>query len=1107
MPDLDYDGKTAELAGLWDEYNTAQIRSLTKDTTRRTELLRECIESVLTDWLSDVWSVTYEFQTEFELVHKCLRFAANTVAKVANTKHSACDCFCSTYNLFLTLERVKSKGSVNVFHLRGIESFYLPLLWVWRDLILTMLTYGQERHKKHLPEMLDNIRRVVGWAGLEYLPNGGIKFDDHDETYGPAYRSKWLKKHRNTIETLTPRSAPKQPEYWSAAIKASMPDLLACVDMQMLDYFNEHPDQALYRRILRMTTPSRREAVKQQLHRTLHDYAYLSPDCFAVALDIFTQDRVFEKVSELLFKGAHILCPCDTPIYQRAVAALAYELTRPSSAMDPVLQRREYLDKLLAIIEKDLLDTALSIHARLLYVFSGLDDEEHAKELQNILGLQPGSATRQSRLKAWIAAVAMPKPLDWRAAAATVLGLPLPLPSNLSTNVQGEPDKSDMDEMGFGSNEILGLYVEPTFPIEILDGRDTPIPGDLQDLMDILKPQMTRRFMGWVGALKDLPRCMVPLSHVYHETVARMPFLVGDDVTEQMEDWISQKSPHDRYIEDAIRVLHTFVDMFVEIEKQDAEMQARAEVKDLVKAAVAAGFRGPACSLPAVSSVMDRLTKAELELLGAEELRQLVWQLQGRLADRDAAGDANSTVSKVKIEAANSSFDKENEPEVIDLTSDGPDEPGPSIRQPRRPLSHEHRAQNISAKRRSTMFDDLPRSKKLKVDVEDRINFDGDTVSRHASPQTNAMAGPSTLKIKQTDSPAAASILEPFPDDTSVGIPESPLSEIAEDDPEEDEVTHGREESPFSDENSSRWKRADEAWTSASTALKFKKKYDEDRITLQNRIDAVGRDPFPIALDPAIRNAGVSRDFMSAVYGSSPQGTFPTISPDKLAMHGLNDFMYINTEFNPFAPQEPGETALFFIAGLIDGKVWPPLSRVFVKKEVGQWVYMGQYKVEEMQPLSAEEWLLQSDIVRNTWVREIFKSKWGRQIRATIIFRQKKKRDLTKEELAKMLKSNDHFCGTSIPEIQKVFDEGKQSLEVMTMKCMDYDEAFQRRIIAKFAAWPGRSGSKKVTQTKVRARRPQTHRMARAPASEAESDASTGSAVDESEQGDRQSNM
>ncbi|KAA1478448.1 hypothetical protein DENSPDRAFT_845599 [Dentipellis sp. KUC8613] len=596
MPDLDYDGKTAELAGLWDGYNAAQIRGLNKDATRRAELLRECIESVLTDWLNDIWSVAYEFQTEFELVHKCLKFAADTVGKVATTKHSACDCFCSTYNLILTLERRKSKGSVCMFHLRSIESFYLPLLWVWRDMILTMLSYGQERHKKLLPEMLDDIRRAVGWGGLEYLSNGGIKFDDHDETYGPACESEWLREHRRSIETLTPRLAPNRPEYWSAAIKASMPDLLACIDAQMLDYFNEHPDQALYRRILRMTTPSRREAVENQLRRTLYDYAYLSSDCFAVALDLFTQDRVFDKVFELLFKGAHLLRLRDKPIYQHAVTALALECRQPSSMLDTVLPRKELPGILLAIVEKELLDTVRSIHVHLLYVFSGLDNKVHAKELQNILGLQPGSPTRQSRLEAWIAAVATSQTLDWRVVAAMALGSPLPLRSYLSTNVQGESDEFDefdeadefdegdesdydTDDTDFASNAIPGLEVEPVVRIQTLDRRDALIPEDLQDLADILKPEIHHRFVEWVQVLRELPCCTDTVSRVYQEMISRMSFLASGDVVEGLANRISKMSSHDTYIVHAIRNLRTFV---VSME--------RDRIKNSAKAAVVAGF-------------------------------------------------------------------------------------------------------------------------------------------------------------------------------------------------------------------------------------------------------------------------------------------------------------------------------------------------------------------------------------------------------------------------------------------------------------------------------------------------------------------------------------
>ncbi|KAA1465918.1 hypothetical protein DENSPDRAFT_876092 [Dentipellis sp. KUC8613] len=81
MPDLNYDGMLKEINGLWAAYSAEEIRAITKDTTRCDAFLREILASVAA-WISDIWSVACEFMENFELAHRCLRLAAETVAAV-----------------------------------------------------------------------------------------------------------------------------------------------------------------------------------------------------------------------------------------------------------------------------------------------------------------------------------------------------------------------------------------------------------------------------------------------------------------------------------------------------------------------------------------------------------------------------------------------------------------------------------------------------------------------------------------------------------------------------------------------------------------------------------------------------------------------------------------------------------------------------------------------------------------------------------------------------------------------------------------------------------------------------------------------------------------
>ena len=132
--------------------------------------------------------------------------------------------------------------------------------------------------------------------------------------------------------------------------------------------------------------------------------------------------------------------------------------------------------------------------------------------------------------------------------------------------------------------------------------------------------------------------------------------------------------------------------------------------------------------------------------------------------------------------------------------------------------------------------------------------------------------------------------------------------------------------------------------------------------TVFERITAIGHELYPIILEKAISDISFSREFISHIYGGNTQQTFPQIKRERLASHGLNDFMFPNLSFNPHAPQLPGSPGLFFTTGDSDNPgEWPTVQRVISRIKSGEWLYVGQYKLAPVAPLTKEEWATQDN--------------------------------------------------------------------------------------------------------------------------------------------------
>lgn len=81
MPKLDYTTKRTELEGLLNEIERDQKQSqYTKERSAREKLFEETIDSLST-WVNDIWSVTFEYRTNFRLAHQCLLLAAEILCR------------------------------------------------------------------------------------------------------------------------------------------------------------------------------------------------------------------------------------------------------------------------------------------------------------------------------------------------------------------------------------------------------------------------------------------------------------------------------------------------------------------------------------------------------------------------------------------------------------------------------------------------------------------------------------------------------------------------------------------------------------------------------------------------------------------------------------------------------------------------------------------------------------------------------------------------------------------------------------------------------------------------------------------------------------------
>ena len=131
------------------------------------------------------------------------------------------------------------------------------------------------------------------------------------------------------------------------------------------------------------------------------------------------------------------------------------------------------------------------------------------------------------------------------------------------------------------------------------------------------------------------------------------------------------------------------------------------------------------------------------------------------------------------------------------------------------------------------------------------------------------------------------------------------------------------------------------------------------------RLQPIGLELYPIALDAAILGETFTRPYFSYLFGGGVQNTYSTTGEGFLKAHpGAKKryFLGLKLDWNPHAPQVPGAPGLFFGGGN-DNWTLGAIDTVLVCLEPGHWLYVGEYQMEMTNSLSIEEWKSQSTAV------------------------------------------------------------------------------------------------------------------------------------------------
>ncbi|KAJ7601158.1 hypothetical protein C8J56DRAFT_1157385 [Mycena floridula] len=540
IPKLNLHTKRRELEDLLDLYDRDSKCGFTKERSNGPEILHELLTS-LASWTAEIWSVVYEHNMHFEKAHACLLFATSILIKIndgALHMHTECKCD-ALYCPIKLLIRDKSGKIVKQFNFNGPRTMDRLLLWVWRELLVSISTSGGTLARKtYIPDMLMDIENILGWEALERMVYGG-KYAIRDDAQSDT-DDEWEDFNEKDVEEEEEEEEEDDEEcvdggktsdktnknlvnshcpcnlhggHWTDKHNRHRNHLNDLVYKRLAHIFKHAPSLSLFQSAVQVCL-SKPDA-RTELTTAMIELAPISSETMAASLEIFASLDNAAMIVELLNEHSYLLRPRDFRSFQSAVAVLA--------------RHPEYVKQALQIIEKEMISTIHAIRAAMLSSFSLSEEQRHKDELAKILKLTLGSNSRNVRIDRWVETVSTPtsSPLHPVAFAAMVMGFPT----------------AEMED-GEDAELISILAMNPNDP-------------HLEDLRDEFRPKLKERFEGWLHCAHSIKSGYSVLIKCYLKMVEIMPYLRAADVTSEMLSKLNDR-PGKHFLCDALENLGAF---------------------------------------------------------------------------------------------------------------------------------------------------------------------------------------------------------------------------------------------------------------------------------------------------------------------------------------------------------------------------------------------------------------------------------------------------------------------------------------------------------------------------------------------------------------------
>ncbi|KAF7331050.1 hypothetical protein MVEN_02445300 [Mycena venus] len=553
IPTLDLKGKKRELHGLLDELSRDSKRAIVRERSNREELLTEIVESML-NWLNDIWTVVYEYNVHFDKAHACLLFVAEVLNTLNSIPGMGGQCRCTIAHLSINVPIRRSGKIIKQFNFTGFRDIDRALLWIWRDLFVSMLAKRIRTEK--IPGMLSDIEESLGWQALERLLYGGFKTklpildDDDDEDEGDSFLDECLE-DETTDDEEGAWSCPCRlhATHWSGTINTQRTKLRDLIYQHLLGLFELTPSHKLYTSILAVSLDA--AEIEAELLDSLDLIAGSSADTLVAALEIHGSEGNYTKLVNLLDDHSYLLRPRDAHVLQNAASVL--------SEFGPFHARA------LQIAEKEILDSAAAIRVAVRTSFCRVEDKARADALAEITKLRSDNPSRTPRIEAWVDSVTTPgSPASHPMAfAAMILGFPF---------AAGIEDSDEMDMLG---------YIDA-------DPRDP----DFDDLREEFRPKLRDRFDGWVSTAAAMKGGHLLLGKLYFKIVEQMPYFKVNDVAEEMLGRLGDR-PSKVHVADGFEAVLSFCKVQRKKMSVRAEKRRKNEAAKKAAAAMDSSFAPP----------------------------------------------------------------------------------------------------------------------------------------------------------------------------------------------------------------------------------------------------------------------------------------------------------------------------------------------------------------------------------------------------------------------------------------------------------------------------------------------------------------------------------